>query len=208
MFRKLLPQEHSYFDMFEQHSLLGLEACRTMKQMLSMDGELAAHSQHIKEIEKKADHVTHECMDALHRTFITPMDRSDIHKLIQRLDDLVDSVESASSRLVLYEITERRPDALKLGDILVQSAEEIVRAMPMLRDLKHADAIKASCVKLFDLENQGDDVMRGALAKLFKEEKCPFTLIKWKELYERLERTTDRCESIASIIQSIVLEAS
>ena len=208
MFRKLLPQEHCYFDLFERHAALGLEACQVLHRMLTMDGDPAALAVQIKTIERNADTVTHECMDALHRTFITPMDRSEIHTLIQRLDDLVDSIESVATRLVLYEIAEKRPEAVKLGDILVQSAQELVVAMPMLRDLKHADAIKACCVKMFDLENQGDEVMRAALAKLFKEEKDPFTLIKWKEMYERLERTTDRCESIASSIQSIVLHAS
>jgi len=208
MFRKLLPQEHGYFDLFEQHATLGLKACQELRTMFSDGDDMAARAVAIKELEKEADQVTRSCMDALHRTFITPMDRADIHTLIQRLDDVVDSIESLASRVMMYEISEVRPEARALADILVACAQEITVVMPMLRNMKNAEDIKTHCGKIFDMENDGDLVMRNALAKLFKEERDPFALIKWKELYERLEKATDRCEAVASIIQSIVIEAS
>ncbi len=208
MFRKLLPQEHGYFDLFEQHATLGLKACQELQAMFAEDGDMTARAVLIKDLEKEADLVTRACMEALHRTFITPMDRADIQTLIQRLDDVVDSVESLASRVMLYEITEVRPEARALADILVECAKETTLLMPRLRNMKHADAIKQHCVKIFDMENEGDLIMRNALAKLFKEEKDAIVLIKWKELYERLEKATDRCESVASIVQSIVIEAS
>jgi uncharacterized protein Yka (UPF0111/DUF47 family) len=136
------------------------------------------------------------------------MDRSDIQTLIQRLDDVVDSVESIAVRVMLYEIAEVRPEARALADILVECAKETTLLMPLLRNMKNADAIKQHCVKIFDMENEGDLIMRNALAKLFKTEKDAIVLIKWKELYERLEKATDRCEAVASIVQSIVIEAS
>jgi predicted phosphate transport protein (TIGR00153 family) len=208
MFRKLLPQEHGYFDLFEQHSALGLKACQELQVMFAEDGDMAVRTALIKDIEREADLVTRSCMDALHRTFITPMDRSDIQTLIQRLDDVVDSVESIAVRVMLYEISEVRPEARALADILVECAKETTLLMPLLRNMKNADAIKQHCVKIFDMENEGDLIMRNALAKLFKEEKDAIVLIKWKELYERLEKATDRCEAVASIVQSIVIEAS
>ena len=208
MFRRLLPQEHGYFDLFEQHAMLGLKACQELQAMVAEDGDMTARAGLIKDLEKEADQVTRACMEALHRTFITPMDRADIHKLIQRLDDIVDSVESTASRVMLYEIMEVRPEARTLADILTECAKEITLVMPMLRNMKNADAIKQHCVRIFDLENEGDLIMRNALARLFKEEKDAIVLIKWKELYERLEKTTDRCEAVASIVQSIVIEAS
>ena len=208
MFRKLLPQEHGYFDIFEEHAMLGLKACEALQAMFAEDGDMSPRAALIKDVEREADLVTRSCMEALHRTFITPMDRSDIHKLIQRLDDIVDSVESTASRVMLYEISEVRPEARALADILADCAKEITHVMPLLRNMKNAEEIKAHCVKIYDLENEGDLIMRNALAKLFKEERDAITLIKWKELYERLERATDRCEAVASIVQSIVIEAS
>jgi predicted phosphate transport protein (TIGR00153 family) len=208
MFRKLLPQEVGYFDFFERHAALCLKACQELNTMLAADGDMTAPAQRIKELEKEADQITRACMDSLHRTFITPIDRADIHKLIQRLDDIVDSVESTASRIMLYEITETRPEAQALAAVLVRATEEIQLALPGLRNMKNAEAIKQHCGRLYELENEGDNIMRNALAKLFKEESDPIALIKWKELYERLEKATDRCEAVASIIQSIVIEAS
>jgi len=208
MFRKLLPQEHGYFDLFEQHATLGLKACEELRAMFAENGDMTVRAALIKDLEKEADLVTRSCMEALHRTFITPMDRADIHKLIQRLDDIVDSVESTASRVMLYEITDVRPEARELADILVECAREMTLVMPMLRNMKNADAIKQHCVRIYELENEGDLIMRNALAKLFKEETNAIVLIKWKELYERLEKATDRCEAVASIVQSIVIEAS
>jgi predicted phosphate transport protein (TIGR00153 family) len=208
MFRKLLPQEHGYFDLFEQHAMLGLKACQELQALFAEDGDMTARTALIKDLEREADLVTRSCMDALHRTFITPMDRSDIQTLIQRLDDVVDSVESIAVRVMLYEIAEVRPEARALADILVECAKETTLLMPLLRNMKNADAIKQHCVKIFDMENEGDLIMRNALAKLFKTEKDAIVLIKWKELYERLEKATDRCEAVASIVQSIVIEAS
>jgi predicted phosphate transport protein (TIGR00153 family) len=208
MFRKLLPQEHGYFDLFEQHAMLSLKVCGELQAMFAEDGDMTVRAAAIKDLEREADQVTRSCMEALHRTFITPMDRADIHKLIQRLDDIVDSVESTASRIMLYEIAEVRPEARALADLLVECAREITLLMPMLRNMKNAETIKQHCGKIYDLENEGDLIMRNALAKLFKEEQDAITLIKWKELYERLEKATDRCEAVASIVQSIVIEAS
>ena len=208
MFRKLLPQEVGYFDFFERHAALCLTACQELHAMLAEDGDMTARASRIKELEREADVITRACMEALHRTFITPIDRADIHKLIQRLDDIVDSVESTASRMMLYEITDRPAEGLALTAVLVRAAEEITHALPGLRNMKNADTIKQHCMTLYELENEGDNIMRNALAKLFREEKDPIRLIKWKELYERLEKSTDRCEAVASIIQSIVIEAS
>ena len=208
MFRKLLPQEVGYFDFFERHADLSVKACRELDAMLADNSDMAARAARIKELEREADLITRACMDALHRTFITPIDRSDIHKLIQRLDDIVDSVESTASRMMLYEVNEKPAEAKALTAVLVRAAEEIALALPGLRNMKNAEEIKQHCVALYELENEGDNIMRNALAKLFKEERDPIALIKWKELYERLEKATDRCEAVASIIQSIVIEAS
>lgn len=208
MFRKILPRQVDFFGFFEEHSIFGIEASQALVGMLQSGADLPACALAIKEIERKADSIIHACTDALHKTFITPIDRSDILGLMQRMDDIVDAVESIATRLVLYEIREARPEAQALADVLVRACREIAGAVTLLRNMKNAEAIKRHCITLFELENEGDTLMRTALADLFRRETDAITIIKWKEILERLERATDRCESVANVIQGIVIEAS
>jgi uncharacterized protein len=207
MFRKILPRETSFFDYFEQHSALMLEACQELLALTSGPDDLAVKAARIKDLERAADQVTHRCIEALHKTFITPIDRADIHNLIKRLDDVIDSIESATSRIVLYELAEMRPEAKALAEVLVRAASEIGEALKCLRNLKNAKAIQDHCVAIYHLENEGDAILRAALVRLFREENA-ILVIKWKEIYERLEKATDRCEAVANIIQGVVIEAS
>ncbi|HPO12358.1 MAG TPA: DUF47 family protein [Candidatus Hydrogenedentes bacterium] len=208
MFRNLLPKSTDFFDYFEQHSRLGVEACQELLAMFSGSQDMVVRAARIKEIEREADTITHTCTDVLHRTFITPFDRGDILGLIQKLDDVVDAIESIASRLVLYEITEERPEARALAEVLVKASQAITRAVAGLTNLSNPEEIKRNCIVLFDLENQGDELMRSALAKLLKEEANAITVIKWKEIFERLEKATDRCEAVADLLQGIVIEAA
>jgi len=208
MFRSFLPKTTDFFDFFEEHSKCNIEACKELVTMLQDGADHLALAARIKDIERDADSITHACTDALHKTFITPIDRMDILKLIQRMDDVVDSVESIAARLVMYEIANPRPESRALADLLVRASLEISKAVTRLRSMKNGATIKQHCITLFDLENQGDIIMRAALTDLIKHESDPIEVIKWKEIFERLERATDRCESVANIIQGIVLEAS
>ncbi len=208
MFKSLLPKETSFFGHFEQVAALAIECCRELLTLTTSSGEITLHVNRIKDIEKNADRITHNCTDALHNTFITPMDRSHIHSLIKRLDDIIDSVDATTSRMQVYEMTEMRPEARQLAEVLVQASTEIEKAVKKLRNLKHPEGIEDHLNRIYKLENEGDAILRVALSRLFKEETNAITVIKWKEIFERLERATDRCESVASIIQGIVIEAS
>jgi uncharacterized protein Yka (UPF0111/DUF47 family) len=209
MFKRLLPRETGFFDFFEQNSKLSIEACRELDAIALNPGELVSRVNRIKEIEHEADDVTHKCIDAIHRTFITPIDRADIHRLIRRLDDIIDSVDSAASRMMLYEMTDLRPELKQFTAALVIASTEIDGAIRNLRRLrKGGDAIEKCCIAVYEAENQGDQILRAALVRLFKEEKEPVLVIKWKEVFERLEKATDRCEEVANIVQGIVIEAS
>jgi len=160
----------------------------------------------IKEIEHECDVLTHACVERLHTTFITPFDRDDIHRLITRMDDVMDYVEAAAERLVLYEITETTAEVRDLSDVLVRAMEGVQKAVAGLRDMKNAQSIVKACIDVNRLENEADAILRNAVARLFKEEKDPITVIKWKEIYENLENATDRCEDVANIIEGVVLE--
>lgn len=209
MFRRLLPKEVCFFDYFEQHAELTIEACKAFALLADGKASAADQATRIKEIEHQGDDLTHRCVEELGKTFITPIDRTDIHQLITRLDDILDSVDAITSRLALYELTEMRPEARQLAEVMVNATTAIGVALKCLRDLGKAKTIKASLIAIHQHENEGDAILRVALARLFKEEDSrPTLVIKWKEIFERLERATDRCEEVANIIEKIVIEAS
>jgi len=209
MFKKLLPKTGSFFHLFEQHSRLSREACAELDHLAADHGDIESHATRIKEIEHQADEITHHCIDALHNTFITPIDRSDIHRLIRRLDDVIDSVDSIAAHMLMYRMTSIRPEMRLLTQILIEAVDGIDRA---IRDLplsnKKGEDIHRCCWEVYDAESRADGVLRIALGRLFDEESDPLLIIKWKEIFERLERTTDRCQEVAHIISGIVIEAS
>jgi predicted phosphate transport protein (TIGR00153 family) len=149
--------------------------------------------------------ITHHCVEALHKTFITPIERGDIHNLITRMDDVMDYVEAAAERVALYELDEMTEEIKQMADVLVRSALEVEQALRGLRDMKDAGAVLKKCIDINRLENEADAILRSAVARLFKE-KDPISVIKWKEVYENIENATDRCEDVANIIEGVVLE--
>ena len=206
MFGSLIPREGKFFDLFRESAELIVKGAHEFRAMLGDMPNMEAHSRTIKDLEHKADVVTHTTVEMLHKTFITPLDREDIHQLIGRMDDILDFIEAASQRFFLYGITSSTPECEKLADICVQSVETVKLAVDRLNDLRHSEVIIKHCVEINRLENEADYVLRAAMAKLFKEEPDTRQLIKLKEIYEILETVTDRCEDVANIIEGIVLE--
>jgi uncharacterized protein len=207
MFGRLLPRETSFFDFFEQHAALTVDGTKEFVSMVAGNANIDAKARRIKEIEHETDVITHRCVEALHRTFITPIERDDIHRLITRMDDVMDFVEAASERIALYEIKEMTEEVRDLADVLARAAIELHEACKLLRNLKDPSLILKKCVDINRLENEGDAILRRAVARLFKEfASDPIYVIKWKEIYENLENATDRCEDVANIIEGVVLE--
>jgi predicted phosphate transport protein (TIGR00153 family) len=160
-------------------------------------------AQHIKELERRGDHITHDVIDKLNRTFITPFDREDIHALTSALDDVLDNIEGVSSRFALFRVKAMTPETVDLIAIVEQSCTTIYDAVQHLRDLKR---IPDYCIRINFLENQADQVSRTITAKLFEDTTDFRELIKWKELYGRLEATTDDCEDVANILEGIYVK--
>jgi predicted phosphate transport protein (TIGR00153 family) len=206
MLKRLLPRETNFFEFFERHTAITVQGCRELLDLTTMGDDFEARAGRIKDIEHQADSITHDCVEALHKTFITPIDRDQIHMLISRMDDIMDYVETVSDLCVLYNIDHMTQDARELAEVLVQATEHIEGAVHGLRDMKHAGDITERCIEINRLENQGDELLRQAVARLFRDEKDPVAIIKWKEIYENLEIATDRCEDVANIIEGIVLE--
>jgi predicted phosphate transport protein (TIGR00153 family) len=207
MFGRFLPKETSFFDFFEQHAMLTVEGAQEFLSMVSTGANIEAKAKRIADIEHETDVITHRCVEALHKTFITPIDRDQIHRLITKMDDIMDFVEAAAERIALYEIVTMTAEVRDLADVLVRASEKVEQAARGLRNLKNPQAILKVCVDVNRLENEGDQILRRAVAKLFKESAGdPINVIKWKEIYENLESATDRCEDVANIIEGVVLE--
>jgi hypothetical protein len=205
---RLLPREESFFDDFEKHALKTVEGCRTFVEMAQGKVPPADACPRIKAIESECDTITHHVVERLHKVFITPIDRNDIFRLISKMDDVIDFVEAAALRVALYEVNGNNNELWSLARVLQAGSERISEALVGMRNLKHPELILEKCVEINRLENDADVQLRGAIAKLFKEEKDPIQIIKWKEIFELLETATDRCEDVANIIEGVVLENS
>jgi uncharacterized protein len=206
MFGRFLPRETSFFDFFEQHAALTIEGTKEFLSLVTTGTNIAARCRRISDIEHETDTITHRCVEALHKTFITPIDRDQIHRLITRMDDIMDYVEAAAERIELYELTTMTGDCRDLADALHRAAQQVEGAVRGLRTLKEPQATLKLCIDINRLENEADAILRRSVARLFKEEKDPIFVIKWKEVYENLESATDRCEDVANIIEGVILE--
>jgi uncharacterized protein Yka (UPF0111/DUF47 family) len=203
----LLPFEFGFFDLFEKQAALAVEGAKLLAQFIEDPEAPGPKARRIKEVEHEADVVTHQTIAMLRKTFVTPFDRNEIHHLTSQLDDILDAMEAAAERLWLYEITRATIVAKRLAQNLVSATTQLQVAVQGLRNLKHErDKIMAACVEINRIENANDENLREGLAKLFKEEKDPVLIMKWKEIYEILEEATDCCEDATDVIEGVVLE--
>jgi len=201
-----LPREGKFFDYFNEHAGHAVLAAVELKALLADLSDLEARRRNIERHEKQADQITHQTMQLLHQTFITPLDREDIHLLITSMDDCLDLMEDVSHCMFLYEVRKVPDEARRLADICVACAEKVQAAVKLLDNMANAEHIMKVCGEIDRLETEADQVLRAGLAKLFHSEPDTRELIKLKEIYEYLETVTDRCEDVANIIEGIVLE--
>lgn len=206
MFGRLIPREGRFFEYFNEHAEQLVLGATELKALMSDISELQIRARNIESIENKADQITHQTMQLLHQTFITPLDRDEIHQLITKMDDILDLMEDASQCMFLYDIRAVSDEAKKLADICLSCTEKVKAAVKHLSNMENAESILNLCTEIDRLETVADQVMRTAMAKLFREEPDTRQLFKMKEIYQLLEAVTDRCEDVANIIEGIVLE--
>ena len=206
MFGRFMPTEGKFFDLFNAHAELCVKGSKEMVALMTnfVDLEIRVHA--IEAIEKEADKVTYNTIELLHKTFITPLDRDDIHKLITRMDDILDLLEDAAQTISLYDIREITPEAKRLAELCLACAEKVKAAVALLHNMDNSREILAICEEIDRLESDADHVMRAAMSKLFRDEPDVRNLIKLKAIYEILETVTDRCEDVANIIEGIIVE--
>jgi predicted phosphate transport protein (TIGR00153 family) len=202
----LLPREGKFFDFFNQHADLAAVAAVELKALLADLSGLEMRSRAIEKSEKQADRITHETVQLLHKTFITPLDRDEIHQLITGMDDILDLMEDVATCIFLYDVKAVTPDAQKLADICVTCTVKVKEAVAMLESMENADSILKICGDIDRLESEADFVFRSGLAKLFREESDAREILKLKEVYQLLESITDKAEDVANVIEGIVLE--
>lgn len=208
MFGKFIPKETSFFDFFEKHIDKVQEAARELVAMTDQGANIELHAENIRKLENEADLITHRCIGALHKTFITPFDRGDIHNLIVTLDEIIDKINDGVSRISLYQLNALIPEVMSTGQVLIRSTSLIADALGLLRNLSNAKAIHKKCIDIHECESNADIILRTAMVRLFKEEQDIRKLIQWKAIMEFLEEATDECEDVANIIEGIVIEAS
>ena len=213
-FGKLLPREGNFFELFDQHAAFITQAARAFMLLIQHYDDLPRRERHAAEVdtaERAADRVTAEVNRLLHKTFITPIGREQIHGLINAMDDVVDLLQDATESLSLYDVRKLTDDVLRLGQISAKCCERVQHAvslMPRLSRPEVAEAAIKTCEEIDQLESDADRVMRSAMSRLFREETDVRELIKLKAIYEQLESISDRCEDVANMIEGVVLENS
>jgi predicted phosphate transport protein (TIGR00153 family) len=208
MLNKLMPREGKFFDLFNAHAAQIAEGGRALAQLFTNFEAAATHAERIDVAEHSADKITHETIALLHKTFITPLDRDQIHQLITNMDDVLDLIQDTAESIVLYDIRRVSPEAQQLAQICQMTCDRVKAAVGLLANLSDSEAIMKTCEEIDRLESDADRVMRSAMSRLFREESDVKQLIKLRSIYELLELITDRCEDVANIIEGIVLEHS
>ena len=203
---RLIPRDEKFFEMFRAQAANVVEGAKLLKDLLEEYTDVEQKRMKIEKTENLGDEIAHKIMEKLNTTFITPMDREDIHALTSALDDILDYINGTAQRLQLYRVSSITPDAITLANVILRAAEETEALTDSMENYKDIKNLKSRWIEVNRLENEGDKVSRDAIAGLFENETDPIEVIKWKELYEHLETAIDKCEDAANIVEAVVLK--
>lgn len=202
---RLIPRDEQFFDMFEQLAERISNSAKLLRRLFAEPGMSEALVSDIKTLEHEADELTREIISRIDQTFVTPIDREDIHLLTTNLDDVIDLLDGAARRTEMFHLEESKEPAIRMCDVLVKSADHIYKSVRLVKKTKLV-AEHARSVKL--LEEEGDAIYREAILELFRGSPDPLEVIKWKDVYDKLEDAIDRCEDVANVLESIALKHS
>ena len=202
----MIPEEEKFFDLFD-------ELANKIEEGGALFLDMVEHYEYserkivkLKELENEADVITHKTYEKMHKTFLTPIDREDIYHLVNKMDSILDMIEASAARMSLYKVKVPAKEIIEQAKILNKSIKKVKYIVHAMRNMKNAKMIIDSCVEINTLENEGDIIMRMTMTRLFEQEKDPIELIKWKEIFERIEEAIDVCEDVANIVEGIVLK--
>jgi predicted phosphate transport protein (TIGR00153 family) len=200
---RLIPREEKFYDDFRQMAEHLRHGARLLETMLAVDPPVYDKAHEIKEVEHQCDFLTHEIIQRLNKTFVTPIDREDIHELARTLDDVMDAIDNAAALIPLYRIDKVLPGARELTRVIIQQTDEVRAAVEALE--KRHGVLERS-IEINRLENEADRIHQAALGRLFEEEPNPIMVLKWKEIYDLLEEATDACEDVANLLENVVVK--
>ena len=200
---RILPRDEKFYDLFTELAKRLTASATMLQEMFQNPGQLDAKVSGIKALEHEADNLTHDIIDRIDRTFVTPFDREDIHQLASELDEVVDFIDGTARRAQIFRVQRIRPPAIVLSEVLSRAASAVEEGV---RDMKNAKHVYAVSEKLKVLEEEGDAVYHDAMGKLFAEGGDALEVIKWKDLYDKLEDALDQCEDVGNVLQSIALK--
>jgi predicted phosphate transport protein (TIGR00153 family) len=203
---RFIPREVKFFDLFEELANRIETGGKLFMEMVESSGYSESQTARLKEVEHEADIITHRTYEKMHTTFLTPLDREDICNLVNKMDSILDMVEAAAARIILYRVKESSTAIIDQAKILNEAIGKVKTIIHALRDMKNAPEILQACVEINTLENDGDVVLRTTMARLFENEPDVRELIKWKEIHERIEEAIDVCEDVSNIVEGIVLK--
>lgn len=206
MIFKFLPHEFNFFDLFEKQVSYAVAASAYFKELVLKGTFDEAAVDKMGAIEHGGDEATHVIIDQLNKTFITPFDREDIHRLAKELDDVIDMITTIVSRMKVYKLSGVNKNLVEFAAVIEESVSALERAVKGMRDMKHSQSVSEACVEINRLENVGDSMRDAVLAKLFETEKDPIAVIKWKEIYQDAETVLDICEDVAHVVDSILVK--
>jgi len=203
---RFFPKEIDFFEIFDTAAVNLTKAAALLVALMENFTDLERKTKEIYEVEQEGDILTHDIMKKLNKTFITPIDREDLHALASRLDDVLDLIWGATDRMSVFKLNESTAEATAMAKNLLMTAEVIHKAIHKLKE-KNYSHMQEHCIEINRLENRMDRDFRDALAKLFDDFKDdPITIIKWKEIYEHLEDASDKCKDVANVLETIVLK--
>ena len=204
----LLPKEEQYFDLLEKATTYLVQGAKALEDLASDYTNIDGKVNHLQGMEHACDEVCHNTLEKLNKTFITPIDREDIHELVLRLDDVLDMTTAAAQQMVSFKVTAPRKPVIQIASIIRQQTEILHSAVVRLRNPKNYESIQNECIEIHRLENDADDILKHVIEELFSNETNAIELLRWKGIYETLESVTDRAEDVANVIQGITVKMS
>ena len=203
---QILPAERGFYEWFEKGALTARDAARLLVGLLNDYRDAEGRVLQITELEHQGDFIVHETLNLLSRTFITPLEGDEIRALVSAVDDVTDWIEDAADALLLYDVQEPIPEVRTMASLLLQATEQMVEAMPLLREKKNLPRIKAYTVEINRLENEADRILRSGLARLVRQRDDWFEFQRWKEILEKIEQATDMCEDVADVLEAVAVK--
>ena len=208
MWKRLIPQEYEFFDLFKEAADVAVRSATALVKLTENFAEADPLARELKALEHEGDRIARTTIVRLNKSFITPLDREDIHELILKMDDVIDLINVTGHRMTFFNVGHPTPHAVNLAKQILRGCEKMAEAVGNMRSTKNYDQVNKDCIAIHDVENAADDILHDALVELFHDSTDPMYVIKWKDIYETMEHVTDCCEDVANVLAGVIVKMS